>query len=121
FLKDPAVVFIDAQSRAGILLRFHKLANAERAVPIDAPCQLHPEFVFFPNLAGIYFASVVNVITVSLPRRAHHRLAKAEPLRVVRFVGMNVVPLRSEAHRQNVVSKVGGFTPHWSQRDMTAN
>src|SRR5437762_10154188 len=48
-------------------------------------------------------------------------MAKAESLRVVCFVGMNVVPLWPQTHRQNVVSKVSGFAPHGSKRDMTAD
>ena len=78
---------------------------------IDAPGQLHPKFVFFPNLAGIYFARVVDLFAVALARSFHHRLPKAKPLRIVRFVGMNVVTLGAEAHRQNVVGEVSGFVP----------
>src|SRR5882724_6981004 len=84
--KNEAVVFIDTESRARLLFGFNELANPQRARRVDAPGQFHPEFVFFPNLAWIYLAGVGDVFAVTLARSAHHRLAKAEPLRVVRFV-----------------------------------
>ena len=67
-VEDPFVVLIDAETRAGILFRFGVLSNAETAVGIDAPRQLEPEFVFFPNFAGIDFARVVDRLAVALAR-----------------------------------------------------
>ena len=59
-IEDPFVVFVDAESSAGILFRFGVLANSERAIRIDAPGQLEPEFVLFPHFARIDLARVVN-------------------------------------------------------------
>ena len=36
-IEDPFVIFVDAESRAGILFRFGVLSNPQRAIRIDAP------------------------------------------------------------------------------------
>ena len=119
--KDPSVIFIDAESCAGFLSGFNKLPDAQASVAIDAPGQLHPEFIFFPDLAGIHFAGIVHLVTITLSRGAHHRLAKTEPLRVMGLVRMNVVTLRPQAHRQNVISEVRSFIPHRCERHVTTD
>src|SRR5712691_6891518 len=49
-LEDPAVELLDAQLLARPVGRLEVLADAERAVRIDAPRQLDPELVLLPHL-----------------------------------------------------------------------
>ena len=68
-IEDPFVVFVDAETCAGILFRLSVLPNAERAIGIDTPGQLEPEFVFFPHLAGIHVTGVVDLVSCALTQR----------------------------------------------------
>ena len=69
------------------------------------------------------FTSRVSLICSPSRSRAarKHRLAKAEPLRVVCLVGMYVVALRTVAHRQNVVGEVSRLVPRRRQRHVAAD
>ena len=87
------------------------LADAERAVGIDAPGERRPELAFFPDLARVRLVGGVDRLAALLPRHADHRLTKAEPLRRVRLLAHRVVALGAEAHRQDVIGEPGGFTP----------
>src|SRR5436853_7252734 len=98
-LKDVFVIFINAQTLALMLLRFDELANAKIAHRINAPRQLKPELILFPDLARINEPRVAHLHAHPLTRRAQDGLAKTYPLRVVRLVRMKVVTLRAVTHR----------------------
>jgi hypothetical protein len=85
-LKDVTVVLVDAQLGARFLLRLKVLANPERAVGIDAPRELDPELVLFPDLAGIDLASVADRFAEPLAGGTQHWLPEAQPLGVVGLV-----------------------------------
>src|SRR6185436_13609367 len=104
-----------------ILFRLRVLSNAETAVRIDAPRQLEPELILFPNLARIHLARIGDSFASTLSRSFHHGLSKPEPLRIVRFIGMKIVSLGADTHRQNVISVVGSFVPGGRERDVTTH
>ncbi len=93
----------------------------ERAVAIDAPGELEPELVLLPDLAGIRLPAVGDRLAVALAGGARDRLAKAQPLTVLGFVGVGVVALGGEAHRQHVVGEEGGLVPGRGERDVQAD
>src|SRR3954462_3749989 len=97
------------------------LADAEGAVRVDAPGERRPELALFPDLAGIRFVRGVDGVAALLARDAQNRLAKAEPLRGMRFLAHGVVALGAEAHRQDVVGEPRGFAPGRRQRDVQAD
>src|SRR5579859_211051 len=49
--KNPAIVFGDRQLLTSAIRRLEVLPDSQRAVGIDAPGQLDPELIFFPDLA----------------------------------------------------------------------
>src|ERR1700674_5823737 len=97
------------------------MANAKTAVRVDAPGEIEPELVLLPDLAGVHLARVFYVLALAFTSRTQHRLAKTEPLRVVRFVRMNVVAFRAQTHRQYVVGEVRRFVPGGRERHMTTD
>src|SRR5207244_1243271 len=103
---------------AGPALRFEVLPDAERAVRVDAPGELDPELVLFPDFAGIRLTRVGDGTSQPLQRGAAHRLPEAEPLRVVRLVRVEVVALGPDAGRQDVVGECGRLAPRRRQRDV---
>ena len=67
-LEDPAVVIVDASSFARPVRRLEVFADAQRTVGIDAPGQLDPELVFFPDLAeaGLAMGLIGQVESLAL-------------------------------------------------------
>src|SRR5439155_15546863 len=82
-LEDPAVELFDPQLGAGAVGRLEVLADAERAVGIDAPRELDPELVLFPHLAEaggfVRLPREVERLAALLERDAQDGLAKADP------------------------------------------
>ena len=97
------------------------LADAERAVRIDAPGERRPELALFPDLAGVRLVGGVDGLAALFARDAQHRLAEAEPLRRVRLLAHRVVALGAEAHRQDVVGEPRRLAPRRRQRDVQAD
>ena len=96
--------------------------DAHRAVRIDAPRELDPELVLLPDLPRIHAPRIARRrFSEPLARRAQHGLAETEPLRVVSFVGMDVVSLRGDSHGQDVVGKVGRLAPRGRQRHVQSH
>src|SRR5260370_12595514 len=50
-LENPAIEVFDRQFLAGAIRRFEILADAERAIGIDAPRKLNPELILLPDFA----------------------------------------------------------------------
>src|SRR5262249_25086806 len=92
-LENVAVVLIDPELLARLLLRLENLSRAEAPVGIDAPGELDPELVLFPHLAGIDVARVGDLLAEPLFRRAEDWLTEPQPLRIVRLVRVEVVAL----------------------------
>ncbi len=120
-LEDVAVVFVDSDALSLPVRRFEVLADAERAVVVDAPGELNPELVLLPHLARIGFVGEARRLPLPPGELAQHRLAERNPHPGVRLVGVDVVPLGGVPHRQHVVGEKGGLVPGRSERNMAAD
>src|SRR5688572_2474136 len=82
-LEDPAVHLLDAELLPRPVRRLEVLPDAERAVGVDAPRELDPEFVLLPDLAEagrlVRLPGEVERLAASLERHAQDGLAKADP------------------------------------------
>src|SRR6185369_12903172 len=101
-LEDPAVVLLDGKLLARAIGRLEPAADPQGPVGIDAPAQLDPELVFFPDLARVRLVREPEALTRPLARRAHHRLPEAHPLAGVRLLALDVVTLARVPHGQDV-------------------
>ena len=117
-LEDVTVVLVDGELLPGSLLRLEVPPDAEAPVGVDAPGELDPELVLLPDVAGVRLARVAHGPAESLTRGPEHRLAERDPLAVVLLVGVQVVPLGAEPHRQHVVGEEGGLAPGRGERDV---
>src|ERR1041384_2088740 len=96
-IEDPTVVVVDRHLRARFIRRFKKLANSQCAVRIDAPGELDPEFVFFPDLADsrcfVGFIGGVEFLSLFFQRDTQDWLPEADPARGLRFLTHQIVAL----------------------------
>src|SRR5262249_38016074 len=124
-LKDPAVVFADAEFFAGTIRRLKVLAYPERAVGVDAPGEFDPELVFLPDFAQsgltMRFVGKVELPATIFQSHAQHRLAETDPACGVRLLAHEIVALGSMAHRQDVIGEPGRLAPGRRKTGMTFN
>ncbi len=97
------------------------LANAERSVGIDAPGKLDPKLVFFPDFAGIGLVSELHWLAQPFGDHAQDRLAEGDPASGMCFLTLNVVPLATHTHGQNIVGEQRGLAPHRRKRGVQAD
>ena len=120
-LEDVTVVLVDGELLPGSLLRLEVPPDVEAPVGVDAPGELDPELVLLPDVAGVRLARVAHRPAESLTRGPEHRLAERDPLAVVLLVGVQVVPLGAEAHREHIVGEERGLAPGRGERDVEAD
>src|SRR5699024_1368871 len=92
-LENPAIILIDRDLFARSVRRFEILAYPQLAAGIDAPGQVEPELVFFPHLTGVHITGVLIFHIEFVHGHPPYRLAEADPLTRMGFIGMNVMPL----------------------------
>ena len=97
------------------------LANAKRAVRVDLPRQVDPEFVLFPHFTRVYFPRAVDRAAFLFGVDAEHGLAETDPSTRVRFVTGEVMSLGPVTHGKHVVREPCRFRPCRGQRDMAAD
>ena len=113
--KDPAVVFFNAQFFAGAIGRLEVFTNTQASIGVDAPGQLYPELVLFPNLARVGLISILHRFSMPLFIDTQHRLAIANPASCMGLLAHQVVPFTAHSHRQYIVRVPCCLTPDRSQ------
>src|SRR5262249_20524817 len=104
-----------------LLLRLEVRSDAERTIRVDAPGELDPELVLLPDLARIDLPAVLDRLSKATSSRSQDRLTKPEPLRVMRLVRVEIVPLGAHAHGQHVVGEECRLAPGRRQSDVKAD
>ena len=89
--------------------------DPQAAVGIDAPGQLDPELVLFPDLARVSLVGEGHGIAHAPPRLAQDGLAKPDPGARVGLVADDVVALAGVAHGQHVIGEIGRLVPRGGQ------
>src|SRR6185295_14264759 len=113
--EDPPIVLLDGDLLSGPVWRLEVFANPQLTCRIDAPGQLDPEFILFPDLSRICLVAEFDLFTRALAQHPPDGLPEGYPLARMRLLTHQIVPLRPHPHRKDVVGEPGRLTPHRSK------